>query len=69
MLDFYFTNMGFLSALRFFPTAGDKSFWKVESCPRGGPHTVSELCADHIQLLGAGRHTHTHLHTLTKWRL
>lgn len=50
----------FLSLLHFFPPARDKSFWKVESCPKRD-HTQSLS----IQLLGAGRQTHSH----TKWRL
>lgn len=64
---------GFPRLLRFFPAAGDKSFWKVESCPKGD-HTHS---LESAQLLGAGRqadthsriHTRTLTHSRTKWRL
>lgn len=48
-----------LSSLRFFHAAGDKSFRKVESCPKRD-HTQPLS----IQLLGAGRHTLTHSHKM-----
>lgn len=63
----------FLSALRFFPTAGDKSFWKVESGPRGD-HTQSLSCARITFSCWGQADTHTLTHThkmaaLTKFPL